>query len=78
MAHETVTINNFVLRIAGLNKNDANDIGHEVATKISDVLSVVVRNQTLGALKIRVNIPSEKNRDSMASIIANSILKGIL
>jgi hypothetical protein len=78
MAYEATKINSLVIRVAGLYKVDANDIGHEVATKISDGLPNFIKSNSLGALNIRLTIPPKTNRESMAGIIANAIFKGIL
>lgn len=78
MADGIVKIEEMRLRVPGISADEARGLGEEVARRIADGLPVVNGTRQLGALRLRVTVPEGTSRDQMASLIAETILRGIV
>jgi hypothetical protein len=74
MAGEVLDIRLLRLRIPGLDAEEGYGLGDEVARRIADGLSAGLRPQQLGALDLRVLLPTGTPRDRLALLIAEAVL----
>jgi len=74
MAANGLDIELLRLRVPGLDAEDGRRLGDEVAHRIAGGLPGDVRPQELGALDLRVMIPSGTPRERLAVLIAEAIL----
>lgn len=74
MAGEILRIKELRLRIPGLSAEEARGLGDEVAQRIADRLPDGARPQQLGALDLRVMVPTGTERDRLALLIAEAVL----
>lgn len=72
---KTVEIETLHLRIPGLSREEARRTGEEVAQRVSLDLPAYGKNQRLGALNLRVNLPVGTPRDQIAKLIALALLE---
>lgn len=75
MASDTVEIERFHLRIPGLTRDEAQGVGREAMQRVADSLPKNGKQQNLGSLDLRVNVPVGTPRDQLAKMIALSILE---
>ncbi len=75
MPGETVRIDELHLRVPGLSAEEARRLGEEVAWRMADALPVEGRVEHLGALDLRLTVPSGTPRDRLAEEIARAILQ---
>ncbi len=66
------------LRVPGLSREHANQLGMTVAQQLASQLSVVNRSGKLSALHLRLTIPTGTPRERLGSVIAAGIAKNIL
>ncbi|MFX0201149.1 MAG: hypothetical protein ACFFCW_33950, partial [Candidatus Hodarchaeota archaeon] len=62
----------------GLSAEEGRSLGEEVARHVGDGLLSQRRLQQLGTLDLRLKVPPGAPRTQMASMIAESILKGLV
>lgn len=74
MAGETLRIEQLRLRIPGLSGEEARELGSEVAQRVADGLPTGAGPQQLGALDLRVMLPTGTERDRLATLIAEAVL----
>ena len=72
---KTVGIETLHLRIPGLSREEARRTGEGVAQRVSLDLPAYGKNQRLGALNLRVNLPVGTPRDQIAKLIALALLE---
>ena len=72
-----IHIEEFILRMPGLSEEDAHSVAREVAISISDGLSTRQLDRHIGTLDLKVAIPQGASHCRMATLIAESILKGL-
>jgi hypothetical protein len=70
-------IEELILRVPGYTREEARQLGQEVARRVADGLSEG-GNGHLGALDLRVNVPPGTSRSQLAKLIAEAILKGLV
>ena len=78
MAAETVRIDELVLRVPGLGKEEAQRLGQEVVQRIADRLPPQVRLRHLRALDLRVAISVRTPRRKLAQLITDPILEKLV
>jgi hypothetical protein len=71
-------IEELVLRVPGLGEEEARSLGNDVSRHLADGLRAQQRDRHLGALDLRVSVPTEISRSQMATLTAEAILKGLL
>jgi hypothetical protein len=71
-------IEELILRVPGYTREEARQLGEEVARRVADGLSDQQSSVNLGALDLRVNVPPETSRSQLAKLIAEAILKGLV
>jgi hypothetical protein len=74
MDGEILSINELRLRVPGFSAEQGRSLGDEVAHRIADGLPEQIRPRKLGALDLRVMVPTGTERDRVASLIAEAIL----
>lgn len=70
-----VRIDELVLRVPGLGREEAQHLGQEVARHVADGLPPQIRPTHLRALDLRVAIPAMTPRERMAKSITDAILE---
>ena len=75
MAAETVRIDELVLRVPGMGKEEAQRLGQEVAGLVTDRLPAQGRLQRLRTLDVRVMTPAGTPPRNLAKFIAKIILE---
>ena len=78
MAAETVKIDELVLRVPGLRREEAQRLGQEVARHVTDGLPSQGRLQRLRALDLHVAIPPRTPRGKLAKSITDAILERLV
>lgn len=73
-----LTIEELVLRVPGMNSDEARSLGNEVALIVADGLPVERGVRKLDALDLRVAVPSGASRSRVARLIAEAILRGLV
>ena len=73
MMDEILHIDELRLRVPGLPPEDARSLGDEVTQRIADGLPDTIRPTHLGALELRIMVPTGTPRDRLASLIAEAI-----
>jgi hypothetical protein len=71
-------IEELVLRVPGYTREEARQLGEEVARRVADGLSDQQSSMNLGAFDLRVNVPPGTSRSQLAELIAEAILKGLI
>jgi hypothetical protein len=74
---DTIEIRDLVLRIPGLDRNDARDLGHEVARRLSEELPTWPLRRHPGAIDLRVTVPAGTPRRELARVIAEQIARAL-
>ena len=69
-----VEINEMVLRVPGMNKQDGQSIGELVAGKMAEGLAGETGNKTIGELNVKLSLPSGISDEAMAEDIAQQVL----
>lgn len=71
-------IEELILRVPGYTREEAGQLGQEIASQVADGLSDQQSSVNLGALDLRVNVPPGASRSQLAKLIAEAILKGLV
>ena len=71
-------IEELVLRVPGYTREEARQLGEEVARRVADGLFDQQGSVNLGAIDLRVNVPPGTSKSQMAKLIAEAILKGLV
>lgn len=72
-----VEIQELLLRIPGLNAEEARSLGEEVAQRIADKLPVGVGSRYIENIDLQLSLPSDTSRKKMVDIISARILREI-
>jgi len=78
MPDKEVSIEEMKLRVPGLNKMEAEEIGKEVMRQVAESIPPSFQNKRLDAVDIKVNISQGASRNEMTKLIAEAILKGLV
>jgi hypothetical protein len=78
MPGETVRIGELHLRVPGLSREEARQMGEEVARRVADGLPSCGCVSQLGALDLRLSIPRATPRDRLAENIAQAIIEKLV
>ena len=73
-----LTIEELVLRVPGVKKEEARDLGNEVSSLVADGLSGQWGCRDLGSFDLRVTVPIGASHSQTAKLIAEAILRGIV
>lgn len=73
-----LTIEELVLRVPGMNREEAGSFGNEVSSLVADGLLDQQGDRHLGALDLRVVVPPGTTQSRMAKLIAEAILRGLV
>jgi hypothetical protein len=73
-----LTIEELVLNVPGMDREEAQGLGNEVASLVADGAPVQQGDRHVGALELRVTIPPGATRSRMAKLIAEAILRGLV
>ena len=71
-------IDRLTLRVPGHDKDNAHKLGREVADYVASNLPNRYMDQRLGAVKLRVSMPSGTERSKAAGLIAEAILRSLI
>ncbi len=75
MKQELARVEELCLRIPGLTRTEAQQVGRDVAERLAQGVSPRTRVQHLGALDLKVTIPHGTPKAQLAQMIADSILR---
>jgi len=75
--HE-LNIEEMVLRIPGVNEQEAQVIGQDVVKHIADNFPASYQNRNLEALDLKVTVSQGTSGKEMTKIIAEAIMKGLV
>ncbi len=78
MDGEILSVKQLRIRVPGISAEQARGLGDEVAQRVADGLPEQVGPRQLGALDLRVMAPSGTERDRLAPLIAEAILRGLV
>lgn len=67
-----------ILRVQGINKEEARYLGQEVTQHLSENLPETFQNSRLEFLNVNVSIPSGTSHSEMSGLITSAIIKGLL
>ena len=73
-----LTIEELVLRVPGMNKEEAGSLGNEVSSLVADGLPAQHGDRHLGAIDLRVTVPPGTLQSQLAKLIAEAILRGLV
>ena len=77
MASDAVRIGELHLRVPGLTQEEGRHLGEQVARYVADRLPDDGRIEQLGALSLRVSLPTGTPRHRLAAAIAQTILEAL-
>ena len=78
MPDKEVNIEEMKLRVPGLNKMEAEEIGKEVMRHVAENIPASKQSRRIDNLELKVMIPEGVSGSSMANIISKLILKVLL
>ena len=78
MQNKTVHINHMKLRIAGVNENQALQIGQEVAVQLSETLPFSFPKSRPDSINLTVNVIPGISSTDISKSITEAILKGLV
>ena len=78
MPEQKVIIENLTVRLPGQFKNNAQDIGQDIASNLSARLPRHFKSNRYDSLNFRVNISNETTRIQLTTLITDAILKGLI
>lgn len=77
MSDENVRIDDLTIRIPGTSPEEGKALGEEVVRHLVEGLPEQTRSWHLGALELRVSLPSGGEHGDVSRHIAEAILKGL-
>jgi hypothetical protein len=77
MPDRNLRIGELRLRVAGLSRDEARHLGEQVARRVAGRVTQHGRLGQLGALEMRLALPSGTPRDLLAHMVADRIVFGL-
>jgi hypothetical protein len=77
MAAEKIRIDELHLRVPGLSREEARQLGEEVALRLATDLRGSARSQHLGSLELRTTVAQGASRDELTRQIADAIRRAL-
>jgi hypothetical protein len=78
MQDKIVTIKHLTLRIPGVNEQEADVIGQEVAQSVADHLPDSFKARRLNALNLKLTVSPGAYRNEMTALITEAILRELV
>jgi hypothetical protein len=77
MGYDAVEIRELVLRIPGIGRGQARDLGNEVARRLSEELPTWPLRRHAGAIDLRIAIPAGTPHEQLPRVIAEQIARAL-